>query len=1798
MSKTTKPVAALSAPIVDTTSVQLAPDQRAKTTPAQAKRRKALPEPVPAEAGEAVEALSSADPSFADPVMPGALTQAAEVGLAADAIVGVALDGAPLTTLTLGKGVQYAQVSGGAISAGTAGATSASAGSAAIASAWSPLWVVAGLGVGAVALARRSDDEPLREQSGKVIDGYLAGATVFLDVDGDGEQDANEPSTTTDANGNFVLRSNQSGTLIARGGKDTVTNLDFEGVLKAPPGSTAVTPLTTLVTQLVKDGASTSAAQAQVLAALGLSNLGTQVDLTRFDPVANLQSSNADTAAAALAVQKAGVTVATLVQQLSETIVDAASQTSQSAFDQVAGDIYGRLAKQLAPGQLTASNLGSATAQLIDTLAQQTAVGGVQVDASALTGSKAALSGRLENFAQDVEQSTSLSEIGTTQKTALGVYTLQLLHFADAEAGALASRTAPNLAALVDAFEDDFANSITLAGGDNFLPGPFLAAGTDDGVRQTFNTVTGSSVTGTMPIAALDIALHNLMGVQASAVGNHEFDLGSNVLVGAFGGGSGFAGAQFPYVSANLDVSGDSALKARYTDTTAQAGLEEAADLKGKLVPSAVITEGGEKIGVVGATTQLLVSISSPSGTVVKGGATGDDMALLATQLQPVIDDLIAQGVNKIILLSHLQNINNEKALAPLLSGVDIIVAAGSNTRLGDADDKAENFPGHPATFADTYPLVLQDKDQGTTLIVNTDNEFTYLGRLVIDFDKDGRILVPSLSANTAINGAYAATASNVAQAWGVQESALESTAFASGTRGAQVKALTDAVQSVIDAKDGKVYGYSDVYLEGERIAVRNQETNLGSLSADANGYALAQALGSAAAETFIVSLKNGGGIRAQIGTISAPKADGTVDKLPPSDGSVSQLDVENSLRFNNQLMAFDTTPQGLKAILEHGVAVLGSQGRFPQVGGVSFAYDPDLPAGSRITDVALGEGAHAVGLYDNGILLAQAPAKITVVTLNFLANGGDNYPIKANGENFRYVVEQADGSVALTAAVDESKNFTAADTIDAARGSSVLLGEQKAFENYMKAFHGSPEMAYEQPDVPEALDERIQNLNVRSESVLPDGPFALASSLKLAGAEISAFDPDSSRLFVTSSKGLQVVELAADLSMKLLGTVELGSNDINSVAVKNGVLAVAVAAADKTQPGSVYLLDAGASLTVANGVISPSAPFVRGSVLVGALPDMLTFTPDGTKLLVANEGERNTPGDIEKGKSAIDPEGSVSIIDLAPVLAAGAPSDAVPTVSTASFASFNSQLAALKAKGVRLFAGEKGFESVTVAQDLEPEYIAISPDGKTAMVTLQENNAIAVLDMASGTITDIVPLGLKDFSGLKLDANDRDGVPLLKTGLPVHGLYMPDAIASFTGADGKTYYAIANEGDDRDDFLNPGETIRVGSKDYVLDPTVFPNAAELKADAMLGRLTVSNAPGHRGDTDGDGDIDKIIAYGARSFSILDAQGNMVFDSGSQLEEFVAVGGLFKAATPATSGLFDDSRSDNKGPEPEGITVGVVGGRTLAFVGLERGGGGVMVYDVTHPAQAQLVQYLRNPTDVSPEGLSFVEGAHNPAGRDLLFVTNEVSGTVSVFASNMVSQPSVGDVMFVAANADAPDAFAFVLLRPFEAGARIGLTDRNYSQANGFSSLDESALMWTADQSYPAGTVVTVQTEASGSTAVADKGVVVGRGGGLSTSAETIYAFVGDIAGLAQGAAGAITVDHLLASLTLGDAAGDVPDAIAATSQRFAEDNVRYTGSLDASDPAALALLIDNTANWQVNDSTAYPLSNGSLFPL
>ena len=684
-------------------------------------------------------------------------------------------------------------------------------------------------------------------------------------------------------------------------------------------------------------------------------------------------------------------------------------------------------------------------------------------------------------------------------------YKLQLLHLSDGEAGLLAPQTAPYLAALVDGLDNTYVNTLILAGGDNFIPGPFLNGGTDLSVRDELNAVTGSTISlapGTNhPIGAVDIAIHNLIGVEASTIGNHEFDLGSRVFRDSFISASGWVGAQFPYLSANLDFSGDADLSSRFTNTATAAGLEEAASQKGRIVPSAVVTKNGEKIGLVGATTQIIEKISSTGGVEVKGfmgdGSEVDDMVLLASQLQPVIDDLISQGVNKVILMAHLQQITNEKALAPLLRGVDVILSGGSNTRLGDSNDQAVAFPGHAADFADVYPLVTQGADGAPTLIVNTDNEYTYLGRLVVDFDAEGRI-IPS-SVDPLVTGAIAATAANVAKAWNVTEAQLATTAFADGTKGENVQDLTDAVQAVISSKDGQVWGFTEVYLEGERALVRSEETNLGDLTADANlGYA------KTIDPSVVISLKNGGGIRSQIGSVDVVSGVKETTLANPSaskpEGAVSTLDIENSLRFNNTLSLVTVSASKLKELLEHGIALYPNQGRFPQVGGLAFSFDLTRTAGSRILNLAIqdSQGNDLDVVVRGGALVGDPARTFRMVTLNFLASGGDSYPFPTDSAANR--VDLFNAAAPLTGAATFSGDGT----------------EQDVLAEYLKANHGTLAEAYTQADTAASKDLRLQNTALRTDEVIDVkiGTSGADDSFTSESIKLQGFDGKSDLLF------------------------------------------------------------------------------------------------------------------------------------------------------------------------------------------------------------------------------------------------------------------------------------------------------------------------------------------------------------------------------------------------------------------------------------------------------------------------------------------------------------------------------------------------------------------------------------------------------------------------------------------------------------------------------------------------------------
>lgn len=462
--------------------------------------------------------------------------------------------------------------------------------------------------------------------------------------------------------------------------------------------------------------------------------------------------------------------------------------------------------------------------------------------------------------------------------------------------------------------------------------------------------------------------------------------------------------------------------------------------------------------------------------------------------------------------------------------------------------------------------------------------------------------------------------------------------------------------------------------------------------------------------------------------------------------------------------------------------------------------------------------------------------------------------------------------------------------------------------------------------------------------------------------AEITAYDSGSQQLFVINgaTSTIDILDLSDPTDPTFVRAIDISElgDGINSIAIKDGIIAAAIEGEAADDLGSIVFFDIEGN--------------VLNQVTVGALPDMVTFTPDGTKVLVANEGEP------DEDDPTINPEGSVSIIDISEGIENA-------TVTTADFTAYNGREEELRGQGVRIFP------DVDFANDAEPEYITVSPDGTQAFVALQENNAIAVIDLETGEVSDIQGLGLKDYSleGNGLDANDEDKTINIQNE-PVFGLYQPDAIAAYE-VDGETYYVTANEGDARD------EDERI--EDLELDSDAFPNAEELQSEENLGRLEVSTIDG---DTDGDGDFDQLVSYGGRSFSIRDAHGNLVFDSGDDFAQITAeqVPELFNS-----NGTVDsfDSRSDAKGAEPEGVVVGEVGGTPYAFVGLERTGG-IMVYDISDPANSEFVQYI-NPIDeetgdaldLAPEGLQFISAEDSPNGEPLLTVSNEVSGTVSVY---------------------------------------------------------------------------------------------------------------------------------------------------------------------------------------------------------
>ena len=689
-------------------------------------------------------------------------------------------------------------------------------------------------------------------------------------------------------------------------------------------------------------------------------------------------------------------------------------------------------------------------------------------------------------------------------------YELQLLHFSDIDGGGDLTTAPKYFSALVKKFRSDYANTLLLSSGDNWIPGPEYTVSSD----SSFEAVLG--VPG---VGRVNAAFCNALGVQASAVGNHECDkdMGdfASIISSETDAGKTWVGAQFPYLSANLDFS---------TDTNTQPliktdGAESTAQYGG-FAKSSVITVNGEKIGIVGATTPLLKEISHAANIGVSP-ADANSRADLAAVIQPVVDALTAAGVNKIILLSHLQQIVVEKELAPLLKDVDIIVAGGSNSLLADDNDRVTAG----STKDGTYPLSYSSASNDPILVVNTEGDYAYVGRLVVTFDNDGKIRTDML--DSAVNGVVL-----------TDDASLTAHGLTLADAIPEVVALSDALKVALDAKVGTVVGRTSVYLNGVRASVRTEETNFGQLSAGADLYA-AQAFDN----TVTFHIKNGGGMRAAIGECNVPAGSITTVCLPTQAvagiknlGDISQLDLETSLRFNNEIALITVTVTELKQILEHsvaGVAPGSTPGQFGHVSGLRFSYDATKTAqtvdttshpvvsgaGERIRNVKLMDdnGAAAGGksvilVQDGQIVAGMEAVKFRISGSNYIVDGGDGYPFPNSAEA---------NKVLLTAQTGEDGKFTFAP----------YGTEQDAFAEYMTMMYPvDGPISFDMIDTPAAKDEVMQNLaSVTTDTVIYtrlqllhfsdiDGGGDLTTAPKYFSALVKKFRSDYANTVLLSS--------------------------------------------------------------------------------------------------------------------------------------------------------------------------------------------------------------------------------------------------------------------------------------------------------------------------------------------------------------------------------------------------------------------------------------------------------------------------------------------------------------------------------------------------------------------------------------------------------------------------------------------------------------------------------------------------------
>ena len=599
---------------------------------------------------------------------------------------------------------------------------------------------------------------------------------------------------------------------------------------------------------------------------------------------------------------------------------------------------------------------------------------------------------------------------------------------------------------------DDYENTLTLSSGDAVIPGVFFSAS-----AEAFGGA-----------GRADILIQNELGIQAIAFGNHEFDQGTAIVRDLIAGGEddletpdvdeSFGGALFPYLSSNLDFSTSG-------DLADLVVADHQAPLPNSIAATTVIDVNGEQIGIVGATTPTLPTISNPGDIAVLPEdfdpvPTAAQLDALAAEIQADVDGLLAANpdLNKVVVLAHMQQLAIEQELATRLTNVDIIVAGGSNTRLVDDTDRLREGD----TNQGTYPIFSNDADGKPVAIVNTDGNYKYIGRLVVDFDKNGEVIPDSYDAE--VSGAYATDDQGVASL------------NAQNLVDPEIQGIVDQLKEVILTKESNVFGVSSVYLDGLRGSVRTEETNLGNLTADAN-----LAIAKATDPSVVISIKNGGGIRDDIGRVVVPAGSTSeAEELPNEgipgvkpEGGISETDIANALSFNNGLTLLTVTAAELLEVLEFGVAAsspddTNTQGRFPQVAGVQFSFDLTAEPGDRIQSLVVldEENNDADVIVQNGELVGDGDRTFRLVTLDFLASGGDGYPFPMRD--------------ALSITANEDAPLTGAATF-APDGS-----EQDALAEYIAANFGEDD-PFDRVDTTRAEDTRLQNLAFREDTVIDD---------------------------------------------------------------------------------------------------------------------------------------------------------------------------------------------------------------------------------------------------------------------------------------------------------------------------------------------------------------------------------------------------------------------------------------------------------------------------------------------------------------------------------------------------------------------------------------------------------------------------------------------------------------------------------------------------------------------------------------